>query len=498
LSGHQGAIEDVSFSPDGAWLLTASYDGTARLWDVRGDSMRQALVLATSRSSSDWVAVTPDGLFDGSPDGWDLILWRFSQRTRDVTPVEAFFTDYFHPGLIADVVRREVRAAPTDIAARDRRLPTAAVEVVSSDGTSARVRVTATEAEGKSGGGVRDVRLFRNGISVRTWRGAQPPSVRLETDVPLVDGANVLTAYAFNHDNVKSRNGRAVVKGTHAGPGRIFVIAAGVNVYEDSTLNLKNAVADARAFSETVSRDIAQATGKVPVVSLLPDDRASAANIRTALALLGGASAPSEILPEELRPLRKTTPADLVLFFFAGHATVSADRFFLLPHDVAAGTLRPSLTSDDLQELIERIDAGGILMIVDSCQSGQLLESDDPRQGPLNTKGLAQLAYDKGMYVLAASQSYQAAIETSRLGHGLLTHALVVDGLERLSADASPRDGQIDVREWFQYAVGRVPQLATDGASRLLKAGAGQKGPQVPRAFFRRDTPGDAIVIKRR
>ncbi|MEZ5940535.1 MAG: protein kinase [Planctomycetaceae bacterium] len=34
FTGHKDAVVDVTFSPDGRWLLTTSYDGTARLWDI--------------------------------------------------------------------------------------------------------------------------------------------------------------------------------------------------------------------------------------------------------------------------------------------------------------------------------------------------------------------------------------------------------------------------------------------------------------------------------
>ena len=36
----------------------------------------------------------------------------------------------------------------------------------------------------------------------------------------------------------------------------------------------------------------------------------------------------------------------------------------------------------------------------------------------MNSKGLAQLAYEKGMYILTAAQSYQAALEAAQFGHG--------------------------------------------------------------------------------
>ncbi|MCA9044295.1 MAG: protein kinase, partial [Planctomycetaceae bacterium] len=34
FTGHKDAVVDVTFSPEGRWLLTTSYDGTARLWDI--------------------------------------------------------------------------------------------------------------------------------------------------------------------------------------------------------------------------------------------------------------------------------------------------------------------------------------------------------------------------------------------------------------------------------------------------------------------------------
>jgi hypothetical protein len=39
-------------------------------------------------------------------------------------------------------------------------------------------------------------------------------------------------------------------------------------------------------------------------------------------------------------------------------------------------------------------------MVIDACNSGQALEAEEKRRGPMNSKGLAQLAYEKGMYIL--------------------------------------------------------------------------------------------------
>src|SRR5207248_10544760 len=90
---------------------------------------------------------------------------------------------------------------------------------------------------------------------------------------------------------------------------------------------------------------------------------------------------------------------------------------------------------------------------------GQALEAEEKRRGPMNSKGLAQLAYEKGMYVLTAAQSFQAAQEARQLGHGLLTYALVEEGLKQAAADYEPRDGEVRVREWLDDATARVPAM---------------------------------------
>jgi len=102
----------------------------------------------------------------------------------------------------------------------------------------------------------------------------------------------------------------------------------------------------------------------------------------------------------------------------------------------------------------------------------------------MNSQGLAQLAYEKGMYILAAAEGNQLAQELDKYQHGLLTYALVVEGLEKFQADDAPHDGQISLREWFDYASERVPQLQQEGSE---VATSKRAAIQQPRAFYRRD-----------
>ena len=133
---------------------------------------------------------------------------------------------------------------------------------------------------------------------------------------------------------------------------------------------------------------------------------------------------------------------------------------------------------------------------------GQAAEADE-------LKGLAQLAYDKGMYILTASQSYQSAIEVERLGHGILTHVLVEDGLAAGAADYAPADGSIFIREWLDFAAERVPELQLDELRqsrnmKLVFVGGEehlppeQRSAQRPRVFYRRELESQPFVVGRR
>ena len=174
--------------------------------------------------------------------------------------------------------------------------------------------------------------------------------------------------------------------------------------------------------------------------------------------------------------------------------------------------LEHGISDEELERAVEGIDADKLLMVIDACNSGQALEAEEKRRGPMNSKGLAQLAYEKGMYILTAAQSYQAAQETSQLGHGLLTYALVEEGLKAAAADSDPKDGEVGVREWFDYASTRVPNMQIEKMKQARGVGItlsfvqdDERVPQLerrvtqtPRVFYRRESEGQPLIVARR
>jgi sugar lactone lactonase YvrE len=82
LEQHDGSVQSVAFSPDGALLASGSQDGTARVWRVADRTLLHALKISTGGRDAGYshdVAFSPDGttLAFGLPDG-TVRLWRLS------------------------------------------------------------------------------------------------------------------------------------------------------------------------------------------------------------------------------------------------------------------------------------------------------------------------------------------------------------------------------------------------------------------------------------
>jgi WD40 repeat protein len=524
-----GAVDDIALFPDGRHIALAGSDGTVRI--LTQDTGELLITLLSISGSDDWLAFTPDGLFDGTPGGWDALLWRFSDELYDVAPGEAFFNEFYRPGLLAEIMAGGRPKPPRSLAEVDRRQPKISLQVTGGSERLAKVRIDVREAPPgggrSSGSGVKDVRLFRNGSLVKYWKGeVGAGGTALETAIPIVAGENRFTAYAFNRDNIKSGDARAQVTGaeTLKRPATAWVLAFGINRYANPAFNLGFSVADAHAYAEQIKAG-QSALGRYQKINLvtLKDQEATKANLLAAIRRLAGTERGPlpKGAPKALAELVPAQPEDAVFIFFAGHGMAEEPRFYLIPHDMVftgkmeqidtakATILKHAISDLELEDALEALDAERLVLTIDACHSGQALEATEKRRGPMNSKGLAQLAYEKGMYVITAAQSHQAALEFDQLGHGLLTYALIKEGLGKNLADKQPQDGRIDVREWLDYASTRVPQLQLDAMQDLEKRGRKvavvrgeeteadvlKRSLQQPRIFYRREPERTLFVV---
>ncbi len=513
------ATEDlftVSELPNG-FVAAGRQDGLIELWDV--DRQKPVAHLAmTSRGRL--VVVDAEGRFDaGSLEELDLLHWVRGEEPYRALPLELFMRDYFEPRLLWRLLGREKFPPVRSLDALNLVQPVISIKSVTpEEGAPDRVRIVVevgrAESEFQRNGklvkittGVHDIRILRDGQLV----GALPESGG-EITVDPVTGKALLTfsnirlplggrgrtvefsAYAFNDDRIKSATVRTsyelpVSLTSKAIKGRAYVVTIGVNAYENQAWNLAFAVNDSRLMEEGLAARLKNNGdfSDVITVSLRSEHPelgglglATKQNLKNVLALLAGRSIDQQALSRipVAEKLRAVTPDDVVMITFSGHGYADGrGRFYLLLSDTGAGSgqsiteslLQRAVSSDELAEWIRYVDAGALTFIIDACHSAASVEGQGFKPGPMGSRGLGQLAYDKGMRILAASQADDVALESELIKQGLLSYALVNDGLDAKRADFKPKDQKITLEEWLAYAVERVPGLAQE-----VRAGAVQ------------------------
>ena len=571
VEAHVGKIQDVLINMSTRQVLSAGDDGVINI--LKLDDLKPVSSISTLKNSVDWLVVTPDGSLDGTPRAWRSLNWRFGGDTFEFSTVETYFADYFVPGLLSNVLKNDVSNTRQQrtLADIDRRQPIVEIRTVDSnkEAESVEVTITVTESSRRGSGrfrdslsGAKDLRLFRNGSLVKKWHGDVfenasgcriPPVAPQEarqttctTRVNIESGVNRFTSYAFSNSNVKSKDSEISISGESATAqkGTLYIFTVGIDKYAASdpkngrAYDLRYAVADINSIGSELSEHQKRLGNYSSVVNVrLVDKDATKANISTALKRFAGNAsleASSESARQELQKIKVSGPRDAIFFHYSGHGTSrcsrgndgkrNCDRFYLIPHDGFPSNVEDSERFDDqlyaqsisdteLEGLFEPIDSGDIMMVIDACKSGQALEAQENRRGPMNSAGLAQLAYEKGMLILTASQSQQAAIESGKLGHGLLTYSL----LQGMTKAKSTENKEIVSRNWFQYALNEVPILQMESMRfRDAENVLGAKGPkiffvpgsdpnlppekrglQTPRMFYRREVDLAPFVVSR-
>ena len=512
------AAEAFGFHPTEPLFWSQSRDGALSL---HSQATGATLFTFYTLAGPHFFAVDPAGRYDTDlpPDSRD-IRWLVPDAPLQSLAPQTFMRGFYTPGLIRNAFdcvgaettprcRQAFRPVP-DLAKLNRVLPV--IREIKVDESAGTLSVDVAEgtdpnaANHRTRSGVYDLRVFRDGKLIGEWpepslaadaAGDDVEAWRRETAVPGATSENlarhafavsmpsdngtrpvVFSAYAFNEDRVKGetfslRYVRTVAPKPR--PRRAYVIAIGVNAYAqlpDHSLNF--AVDDAEAVVGALTTIPGYEV--IPVALTAEQGKPSAATksvIRSVLALLagqeGGNRATLAAAGIDASRLDRATPDDLVILAFSGHGWAD-DRgsFYLLPSDAllpdaaSKRALASLVSSAELTAWLRGVDAGEMAMIIDACHSAASVTADGFRPGPMGDPGLGQLAFDKGIRILAATQADSVAMESAQLHGGLLTYALIHDGLgdsqHPPKADHSAA-GAVHLDALLQYALKAMPGL---------------------------------------
>ncbi len=489
--------------PNGTMIVSGGDDAAVRFWDLKDHALIGTLV-AESRDPTlvEWLAFTPEGLFDGSLPGEAMVKWRVgekivtleqSQDTHHVFQLAGAFAGGEKPKIAAlkdDGPRLKIATPDTD-----RTLDSRAVELTVWTGDPDPA----------------DIRLYQNGMPVRDARDFGPgrsPNFRT-TRVTLRKGENRFYAMASKPGSLDGRSDEVTLR--YEGPeppGLVHTLAIGVSDYDKRPL--KYAHLDARQIAEFLTVRGAQGPKQVGKQIVLLDRDVTPENVDNAF--------------RTLRDSVKGKPNDTVVLFLAGHTDTDpkTDQFCLLLPDfpfqgppplgvvasrgdpgvmirgnAAVGSFNTRVGDPEvmpyslLYNRMTRLEALQRLIIVDACQAGSIL--DDPAVRSIQRLVERGARKARNSYLLAARRG-EPANEADALEHGLLTYALLrglgATGLkpipEALGGFPGPRsadlnnDQLVTSAELAAFANQSLPRLAQ--MFPLLVARAGN-APPVPGPF---------------
>lgn len=449
---------DLCFSADDTKLYVTD-NGKLQCYSVKTGELLAELYVD---NDGDYLVYTPDGYFTGTEDGINKFVHVVDGM--EATELGQLAETFYRPDIVAAKIRGEnieklKSASFSDV------LATGNAPVVKFDDipASSQARdITVSFSVEDKGGGIGSVFLKLNGKVIHlasTSRklelvGGTASSQKKATSkniktfshlVTLQNGENTIEAYATNlAGKIESRHASAKIKwhGTAAKPN-LYVLAVGINKYNDIAFRLNYAVPDATSIASFFEKSAGGLYQSVNVSTVIDGD-VTAAGISKAFDSLKN----------------KVSADDVFVFYLSGHGTTykGDGDYYFLPVDFRwknEESIRLNgLSKSFITENLSKIKAQKTLIMLDTCNSGAFVSA--ATRGIEEKMAIDRLSRATGQAIISASSNDQSAMEGFE-GHGIFTYVL----LEGLSGKAdSNRDGYISLIELSSYVEEKVPEYS--------------------------------------
>ncbi len=463
-------FNSIDFKNADDFFVSSSQSGCINIWNIKSGNILASLY---SINKNDWVAVTPDGKFDGSPGGLKELYY-----VQDMKPItlDAFYEKFYTPGLLQKVMNGEI--VPGEDRGQIFFPPSIELKSPKANDVMDRDLVQIKVELKDEGGGIDEIRLYQNDKLIEEkkygFSAGEFSTINKNFNVSLLPGINNFKVSAFGTDRTESYEefslelDKEVSKQIDAS-SNLHVFAIGINEYENSIHNINYGKPDAQAFVNAISKKSRTIFKDVNLYEIY-DGEAVKSKIDSVFKIIA----------------KNSNPNDAFVFYYAGHGFMLDDAkgnpndYYFILHDVTgigndALVRQKGISADELKEYCKNIKAQKQLLVLDACHSGAAIEKFKFR-GYSEEKAIKQLARSAGTAVLASAGSEQVSTEFDDLGHGVFTYAL----LKALDGEADNGDGKITVREMDAYLNDKVPELTEKYRGKKQYPNSGTTGNDFP------------------
>lgn len=453
-------ITDIALYQDQFAISKA--DGTIDVYDIKAKKLLCTLIIA--RSGGDWLVFTPEGLFDSSPNGTDLLAYRIA-GTIETVPLDRFQQKYWTPGLLEKISRGERPLPALNIT---KSLPP---KLRFAAGLKSGMNLSSNKLTVEVNGQTRNgypIKSFQILVDERPYRGqlgthkvASPDlneqNVKFEVEFEN-PGEHTIKVLAETEYVQGSTDELRVV---YLGGGvadrslpSLYILAIGVAKYQVPSRSLDFAHLDAQALPQAFEKNSTKLFEKIDS-KVLCNEQATRRNVFSGL--------------QWLREKMTGNPKAIGIVFFAGHGEIDPrdGTLYFLPYDTEdrdfAGT---AIEADTLKKQLASIP-GRLMLILDSCHAGEIGAAKTRGSGDVSDQLLRDLSSEQnGLMVICSALGNQKAQESRKYEHGVFTQALL-EGIsgqgngETGDKELKPRlvDGGVYLSELNAYLGLRVRQL---------------------------------------
>jgi WD40 repeat protein len=464
----------VAVRADGL-VLTSGWADQATLWRLGAEGAEHVALAADADDA--WVVYAPDGLFDASHAGTQLVA---VVQDGHAYPIDQFAAQTNRPDVLLERmglggrdrveyfrtrVQRRIERMGITAEALDARAPRAGITSHVTVGEVEQLGVIAEPADRPL---VR-IDVFVDGVPAGSAPVA-PAGGTVDIPVALSAGTQTIEVVAVDDAGLASPRASLAIDGP-ARPRSLWFVGFGVSDYADPALpDLGLADDDARALDRAFRH--LDGFAAVHTRTFLDDD-----------------VTPSSVA-EARAFLEQAALDDVVVVFVAGHGLHAQDpaaTYYFLPHDASLADLPgTAITLDALVGLVDGIASRNRLVLLDTCASGELDEVAGPVALDNKSRGVARgvtlhtaagagygarpwiydrdrFVYDDlvrsgGAVVFSSARGGEYAYESASVGHGYFT-AEILAALADRGSDLD-RDGVISIEELRRTVADHVDQLS--------------------------------------